>query len=74
MTVAFQVHLCIIDNDNMLNIANTDTFNGININQLFHTKAVQQVSPTRQEWSGVYKNYKGVRVLGTSMFEPESHF
>jgi signal transduction histidine kinase/HAMP domain-containing protein len=65
--------LCIVDNNNMLNIANTGTFNGININQLFRTKAVQQVSPTRREWSGVYKNYKGVSVLGTSMLEPESH-
>ncbi len=70
---SFSGVLCITDNNNMLNIANTDTFNEININQLFHTKAVQQVSPTRQEWSGIYKNYKGVRVLGTSMFEPESH-
>ena len=70
---SFSGMLCILSG-NMLNIAKTSTFKSDNLNQVSHTKSVQEVSTSRQEWSGVYKNYEGVKVLGTAKFVPETNW
>ena len=70
---SFSGTICVVS-ENMLKIAKISTFEDDNFNLMSHAKAVQEVSNSRQEWSGIYKNYKGVKVLGTAMLVPETNW
>ncbi|MGR3294482.1 MAG: histidine kinase dimerization/phosphoacceptor domain -containing protein [Candidatus Scalindua sp.] len=61
-----------IVNRDKIKIAGT-TKSGI-INQIVDTKEVQEVMVSKEELSGIYRNYKGVQVLGSALFVPEANW
>ncbi|KHE93012.1 MAG: sensor histidine kinase/response regulator protein NtrY [Candidatus Scalindua brodae] len=52
-------------------IANSTSLKTMNFKQIINTTPVQEVFLSHGEWSGIYKNYKGVRVLGSVLFVSE---
>ena len=63
-----------IVNSNKIMIANSTSLKTIGFNQIINTKPVSDVLLSQNEWSGIYKNYKGVQVLGTVLFVPETNW
>ena len=61
-----------IVNRDKIKIADT-TKSGI-FNQIVDTKEVQEVLASKEELSGIYRNYKGVQVLGSTLFIPETNW
>jgi two-component sensor histidine kinase len=61
-----------IVNRDKIKIADT-TKSGI-LNQIVDTKEVQEVLVSKEELSGIYRNYKGVQVLGSALFVPEANW
>jgi two-component sensor histidine kinase len=61
-----------IVNRDKIKIADT-TKSGI-FNQIINTKEVQEVLVSKEEFSGIYRNYKGVLVLGSALFVPEANW
>jgi len=59
-----------IVNRDKIKIADT-TKSGI-FNQIVDTKEVQEVLDSKEELSGIYRNHKGVQVLGSVLFVPEA--
>ncbi|MBZ0107740.1 MAG: HAMP domain-containing protein [Candidatus Scalindua rubra] len=51
-----------------------DASNGVIFNQIVDTKEVQEVLVSKEELSDIYKNYKGVPVLGSALFVPEANW
>ncbi len=58
-------------NKDKLMIANSIDSGDIGFKQTVDTKVVQEVMDTREGFSGIYENYKGIRVIGTVLFIPE---
>ncbi|MEE8596751.1 MAG: hypothetical protein V3T09_02960, partial [bacterium] len=63
-----------IVNKDMIMIANSIGSENINFNQIIDTRTVREVLATKVEFSGAYKNYRGVQVLGTALFVPETNW
>ena len=63
-----------IVNKDMMIIANSIGSENINFNQIIDTRTVREVLATKVEFSGAYKNYRGVQVLGTALFVPETNW
>jgi len=61
-----------IVNRDKIKIADT-TKSGI-FNQIVDTKEVQEVLVSKEELSGIYRNHKGVQVLGSVLFVPEANW
>ncbi|MHC4266866.1 MAG: histidine kinase dimerization/phosphoacceptor domain -containing protein [Planctomycetota bacterium] len=61
-----------IVNKDKIKIADT-TKSGI-FNQIIDTKEVQEVLDSKEELSGIYRNHKGVQVLGSALFVPEANW
>lgn len=61
-----------IVNRNKIKIAGT-TKSEI-FDQIVDTKEVQEVLASKEELSGIYRNYKGVQVLGSALFVPEANW
>ena len=61
-----------IVNRDKIKIADT-TKSGI-FNQIIDTKEVQEVLDSKEELSGIYRNHKGVQVLGSALFVPEANW
>ncbi len=61
-----------IVNRDKIKIADT-TKSGI-FNQIVDTKEVQEVLDSKEESSGIYRNHKGVQVLGSALFVPEANW
>ncbi len=61
-----------IVNRDKIKIADT-TKSGI-FNQIVDTKEVQEVLDSKEELSGIYRNHKGVQVLGSALFVPEANW
>lgn len=61
-----------IVNRDMIKIADT-TKNAI-FDQIIDTKEVQEVLISKEELSGIYRNHKGVEVLGSVLFVPEANW
>jgi len=52
-------------------IASSTFLKTMDFKQIINTTPVSEVFLSHSEWSGIYKNYKGVRVLGSVLFVPE---
>ncbi|MHC4270480.1 MAG: cache domain-containing protein [Planctomycetota bacterium] len=63
----------IVNGDNII-IASSTTSRAMDFKQIINTKPVPEVFLSQNEWSGIYKNYKGVQVLGTALFVPETNW
>ena len=63
----------IVNSSNIM-IANSISSRITDVNQIINTKPVPEVFLSKSEWSGIYKNYKGVQVLGTALFVPETNW
>ncbi|MDR4505989.1 MAG: HAMP domain-containing protein [Candidatus Scalindua sp.] len=63
-----------IVNSNKLMLLNSRFLEGSGFNQIVDTKAVKEVLTSKRELSGIYENYKGIRVLGTALFVPEANW
>ena len=63
----------VVNKDNLM-IANSIDSGDIGFKQTVDTKVVQEVMATREEFSGIYENYKGMQVLGTVLFVPEANW
>ncbi len=61
-----------IVNRDKIKIADTTRSNGLN--QIVDTKEVQEVLDSKEELSGIYRNYKGDQVLGSVLFVPEANW
>ncbi len=61
-----------IVNRDKIKIAGT-TKSGI-FNQIVDTKEVHEVLDSIEESSGIYRNYKGIQVLGSALFVPEANW
>ena len=61
-----------IVNRDKVKIAATTRSNGLN--QIVDTKEVQEVLDSKEELSGIYRNYKGDQVLGSALFVPEANW
>lgn len=60
-----------IVNKDRLMIANSIDSGNIVFKQRVDTKVVKEVMASRESFSGIYKNYKGVKVLGAVISMPE---
>ena len=64
-----------IVNSNKLMIASSNSTNKtVGLDQIIDTKHVRDVLASKDEVFGVYENYRGVRVLGSAMFVPETNW
>jgi len=59
-------------NRNMIKIA--DTAESVILNQTLNSEVVEKVLVSKEPLSGIYKNYRGVQVLGTALFVPEANW
>ena len=64
-----------IVNSNKLMIASSNSANKtVGLDQIIDTKHVRDVLASKDEVLGVYENYRGVRVLGSAMYVPETNW
>lgn len=63
-----------IVNKDKLMIANSISSESIRFKQVIDTNEVQKVLTSREGFSGIYENYRGIQVLGTVMFVPETNW
>ena len=63
-----------IINSNKIMIANSIASNNIYFKQIIDTSIVREILTTREEFSGIYRNYKGVIVLGTALYVAETNW
>jgi signal transduction histidine kinase/HAMP domain-containing protein len=63
-----------IVNSNKIMIANSTSSSTIDFKQIINTTPVPEVFLSQNEWSGVYKNYNGVQVLGAALFVSETNW
>jgi signal transduction histidine kinase len=61
-----------IVNSDMIIIASSDVHWDCSFKNKIDEKEVQQVLVSRDRFSGIYENYKGVQVLGYALFVPET--
>ena len=54
-------------------VKTADTSKSVILNQTLNSKAVEEVLVSKEPLSGIYKKYRGVRVLGTALFVPEAN-
>lgn len=63
----------IVNRDKLL-IASSGDYEDLHFRQAINTMEIQEVLDSRGEFSGICENYKGVRVLCTALFVPETNW
>jgi signal transduction histidine kinase len=63
-----------IVNSDKLMIASSDNYEGFHLKKIVDTMEIQAVLDSRGEFSGICENYKGVQVLCTALYVPETNW